>query len=448
MDIQINEISTDFLVIGSGIAGLWFAYRVANLFPSHRIVIVTKKEDTESNTNYAQGGIAAALGEDDTTEIHINDTIKAGAGLANKEIVRMVIEKGPKLVRELYELGIKFTTYYDSFGKLHFDLGREGGHSRRRIVHCQDQTGLEIEKGLINAVRGKNCLSILENHFACDLLIKGDECFGATVIDVNGNITRIFALVTLLATGGIGSVYLHSTNPKIATGDGIAMAFRAGARIANMEFIQFHPTALYGKKINDRCFLISESVRGEGGILKTQDGKTFTEKYHELGSLASRDIVARAIDAEMKRRQEDFVYLDMTHLDPDRIRNRFPLIYNTCLKFGINITKEMIPVVPAAHYVCGGIQINAKGETSLRRLFAAGECACSGMHGANRLASNSLLEALFFAEQAAETLTKNFPNAAFLTKKEKAKLLEGYPLNQIRISRLNEVEKKSWLICH
>ncbi|MEO0115831.1 MAG: L-aspartate oxidase [candidate division WOR-3 bacterium] len=408
--INIKEIDTDFLVIGSGIAGLWFVHRVADF---GKVILVTKKEDTESNTNYAQGGIAAALGEDDSTEIHINDTIKAGAGLAHKEIVKMVIENGPRLVRELYEVGVKFTTYYNSFGRQHFDLGREGGHSRRRIVHCQDRTGAEIEKGLVNAVRQKKSLNILENHFAIDLLVKDGECFGAIILDANGNLIKISAKATLLATGGIGTVYLHTTNPKIATGDGIAMAFRAGAKIANMEFIQFHPTALYGKKINGRCFLISESVRGEGGILKTADGKTFAERYHELGSLAPRDVLARAIAQEMKKSKKDFVYLDVTHLNPAVVKSRFPIIYKTCLEFGIDITKEMIPVVPAAHYVCGGIQINERGETNIPRLFAAGECACSGMHGANRLASNSLLEALFFASSAAESCKSNLKNWAF-----------------------------------
>jgi L-aspartate oxidase len=439
--MTINEIKTDFLVIGSGIAGLWFAYRVADF---GTVTLVTKKEDTESNTNYAQGGIAAVMGENDTTDIHINDTIKAGNGLANQKIVQLVVENGPKLVKELYEVGIKFSTYKDMVGKRHFDLGKEGGHTRRRIVHCQDQTGVELEKGLIRAAHSKNKLQILENHFACDLLVKDEKCFGAMVIDSTGNISKVFAKGTLLATGGIGSVYLHTTNPPIATGDGIAMVFRAGCQIANMEFIQFHPTSLYGEKINGRSFLISEAVRGEGGILKTQDGKTFVENYHELGSLAPRDIVARAIDAEMKKRHEDYVFLDVTHLDPDQIRRRFPNIYNTCLKFGIDITKDKIPVVPAAHYVCGGVKINEWGETNIKRLFAAGECACSGMHGANRLASNSLLEALFFAESASERCRQNCHNLSFPNQNQNENfMISYYTSNRIKRFQLNNYEKKT-----
>lgn len=437
--MEIKEVDTDFLVIGSGIAGLWFAYRVADF---GKVTIVTKKEMLESNTNYAQGGIAAVMSEDDSTDTHINDTIKAGAGLAHKDIVKLVVENGPRLVRELYEVGIRFATYYDKFGRLHFDLGKEGGHTRRRIVHCQDRTGSEIEKGLINAVRKKSSFCIFENHFAVDLLVEDDECFGAIVLDSEGKLNKIFAKATLLATGGIGSVYLHSTNPKIATGDGIAMAFRIGATIANMEFIQFHPTALYGRKINDRSFLISEAVRGEGGILKSPDGKTFVEKYHELGSLAPRDIVARAIAAEMKKHRTDFVWLDVTHLDPERIKSRFPVIYNTCFELGIDMTKEMIPVVPAAHYVCGGIQINSMGETNIRRLFAAGECSCSGMHGANRLASNSLLEALFFAESAAQKCQKNSKDLGYLDNRHKKYFsLDGNILT-LHSAELKPIEKK------
>ena len=439
--MTINEIKTDFLVIGSGIAGLWFAFRVADF---GTVTLVTKKEDTESNTNYAQGGIAAVMSEDDTTEVHIIDTIKAGAGLVHKEIVKKVVEKGPKLVREMYEIGINFSTYQDTFGKLHFDLGKEGGHTRRRIVHCRDRTGIEIEKGLINAARSKNKLQILENHFACDLLVKDGECSGAVVVDSNGRIFKILAKATLIATGGIGRVYLHTTNPPIATGDGIAMAFRSGCRIANMEFIQFHPTSLYGKKINDRSFLISEAVRGEGGILKNQDGATFAEKYHELGSLAPRDIVARAIDTEMKKYHQAYVFLDVTHLDPGSIKNRFPNVYRTCLNFGIDITKEKIPVVPAAHYVCGGVQINEWGETNIKRLFAAGECACSGMHGANRLASNSLLEALFFAESASERCRQNCRNLPFPNHDQNENfMITCYASNRIKRFQLNDHEKKT-----
>jgi len=393
-----HQIETDFLVIGSGIAGLWFAYKISE---TGKVCILSKKENTESNTNYAQGGIAASFGEDDSPIIHIQDTIRGGRGLAKQEIVQMVCAEGPKLVKELYDTGITFTTYQNASGIRHFDLGKEGGHSRARIIHAQDYTGREIERGLVNAV--KNKCNIFEHYLVANLILSKDkECLGVQAIDTKtGKQQSFFAKIILLATGGIGQVYLHTTNPKIATGDGIAIAYRAGAKIANMEFIQFHPTALYGHKIDDRYFLISEAVRGEGGILRTQDGNTFMEKYHELGSLAPRDIVARAIDNEMKKANQDYVLLDITHLDPEKIKARFPNIYNTCLSLGIDITKQPIPVVPAAHYVCGGISINAWGETDIPNLFAIGECACSGLHGANRLASNSLLEALVFAERAA-----------------------------------------------
>ncbi|MCX7785530.1 MAG: L-aspartate oxidase [candidate division WOR-3 bacterium] len=393
-----NLIKTDFLVIGSGIAGLWFAYKASDY---GQVIVLTKKEDTESNTNYAQGGIAAAFGEDDSPETHFRDTLKSGQGLAKPEIVRMVCEEGPKLVQELYEVGIQFTTYYNSSGRKHFDLGKEGGHSRARIVHAQDYTGREIENGLLKVLKEK--CQFYEHHLAYDLILNEQQhCIGTWAIDTKSGQFRTFiAKVVVLATGGIGQVYLHTTNPPIATGDGIAMAYNAGAKIANMEFIQFHPTALYGHKINNRYFLISEAVRGEGGLLRNQDGKTFMEKYHELGCLAPRDVVARAIDNEMKKNNQDYVLLDITHLDPEKIKKRFPNIYNTCLSLGIDITKQPIPVVPAAHYVCGGIMINEWSETNIPNLFAIGECAYSGLHGANRLASNSLLEALVFAERSA-----------------------------------------------
>ncbi len=393
-----NLIKTDFLVVGSGIAGLWFAYKMSEY---GHVIVLTKKEDTESNTNYAQGGIAAALGEDDFPEIHFRDTLKSGQGLAKPEIVRMVCDTAPQLVQELYETGIKFTTYYNSSGKKHFDLGKEGGHSRARIVHAQDYTGREIENGLIRVLKDR--CQFYEHHLAYNLILNAKgQCYGVSAIDTKtGHFRNFIAKVIVLATGGLGQVFLHTTNPPIATGDGIAMAYNAGAKIANMEFIQFHPTALYGHKINNRYFLISEAVRGEGGLLRNLDGKTFMEKYHELGCLAPRDVVARAIDNEMKKNHQNYVLLDITHLDPERIKRRFPNIYNTCLSLGLDITQQAIPVVPAAHYVCGGILINEWAETNITNLFAIGECACSGLHGANRLASNSLLEALVFAERAA-----------------------------------------------
>ncbi len=400
----MKTIETDFLVIGSGLGGLWFTNKVKD---AGKVILVTKKESAESNTNYAQGGIAAALGEDDSPEIHLQDTLKAGEGLAKEEIVRMVVETGPKLVKELYSLGVPFSTYYNAQGRMRFDLGREGGHSRRRIVHAKDYTGVSIEETLLSILKEKKRVEIRPQHFAIDLIVKDDECLGAYVYNrENDEPLRIFARVTLLATGGIGQLYLHTTNPSIATGDGIAIAFLKGVPVCNMEFIQFHPTSLFGHKIDDRAFLISEAVRGEGGILRNWQGEPFMSRYSEAGDLAPRDIVARACYNELKREKKEYVFLDLTHLDPTRLKERFPNIYHTCLNFGIDITKEMIPVVPACHYLCGGLLINQDGETNLKRLFAVGECSYSGMHGANRLASNSLLSTLVFANRAAEKALK------------------------------------------
>ncbi|MGQ9677932.1 MAG: L-aspartate oxidase [bacterium] len=389
----------DFLIIGSGIAGLWFAWKVGG---RGKVLIVTKKDSAESNTNYAQGGIAAAVAHDDNPTLHYEDTIQVGAGLAHPEIVRMVTEAAPRLVRELWALGIRFSTLDQSTEEPRFELGQEGGHRRRRIVHAQDATGAEIERGLLAAVRSQPDVTIWEEHFTIDLVLDATGvCCGAVVLDKStGKIKTVIAKVCLLATGGIGQVYLHTTNPAIATGDGIAMAYRAGAKIANMEFIQFHPTTLFGHRIEGRVFLISEAVRGEGAVLRTKDGKEFMSAYHLDGSLAPRDVVARAIAAELVRRGDEFVLLDCSSIPSQRLIERFPNIYRTCLKLGIDITRQPIPVVPAAHYVCGGISVNQWAETSIENLFAAGECAATGLHGANRLASNSLLEALFFAERA------------------------------------------------
>ena len=371
------DFETDFLVIGSGIAGLWFSLKASQY---GNVIVVTKKERSESNTNYAQGGIAAAVGKNDSIELHYEDTLRTGGGLSHPEAVRIMVEEAPRLVKELMGIGIEF-----SRKEREFDLGREGGHSRRRIVHAKDYTGASIERGLILTLRKTQRVKILENAFALDLIMDHQRCKGTWIFQ-KGEIFPILAKTTLLATGGMGQIYLHTTNPRIATGDGVAMAYRAGAKIANMEFIQFHPTSLYGHKMDDRAFLISEAVRGEGGILKTLDGKTFMEKYDERGCLAPRDIVARAIDAELKRRGEDYVLLDLSSLSPSSIKSKFPMIYETCLKMGIDITTQPIPVVPAAHYMCGGILTNVWGETSIPGLFSAGECACTGVHGANRLA--------------------------------------------------------------
>ncbi|MDI6839589.1 MAG: L-aspartate oxidase [bacterium] len=399
-------METDFLVIGSGIAGLTFAIKVSAYGDT---AVITKKESTETNTNYAQGGIAAALSSHDSIELHIRDTLNAGNGLCKKEAVRIMANEGPRLVVELSELGVEFTKDKDD----NFDLGMEGGHSERRIVHAKDATGAAIETTLVRVAKDKG-IKLFDNWLAIDLILKNNRCIGVWVFDVEkGDVFPFFSKATLIATGGIGAIYLHTTNPSIATGDGIAMAYRAGAKIANMEFVQFHPTSFYGKRIGDRALLLSEAIRGEGGILKTKDGHSFMEKYNSRKELAPRDIVARAIHKELKESGDEYVLLDITHIPEKRIKERFPTIYEVCLSFGIDISKEPIPVVPAAHYECGGILIDISGLTNIPCLYAAGESACVGVHGANRLASNSLLESLVFAHRAANAACKSLENVEY-----------------------------------
>ena len=402
------KIQTDFLVIGSGIAGLSFALKVAS---QGKVAVVTKKESAESNTNLAQGGIASVIGKEDQFDLHIEDTMKAGAYLCHRDIVEMVVKEGPARINELIEIGVKFTQ--NEKGTL--DLGKEGGHSRHRIVHAADLTGKEIEQALLTQVSAHPNITIYQNHISIDLITEhhlfGTEkqsqdsihCWGAYVLDVERNKVKTFlASTTMLATGGAGHVYLHTTNPLIATGDGVAMAYRAGAKIANMEFIQFHPTTLYNS--GTPSFLISEAVRGFGAILRNSRNEEFMKKYDERGDLAPRDVVARAIDSELKRSGDECVYLDLRHLDPVKVKDHFPNISRRCLEFGIDITKDLIPVVPGAHYSCGGVMTDRNGATTISGLYAIGEVAMTGLHGANRLASNSLLEAVVYSHHSSEAI--------------------------------------------
>ena len=405
----------DFVVLGSGVAGLSFAIKAA----AHgRVAIVTKRGKAETNTAWAQGGIACVWAQDDTVESHVADTLEAGAGLCDPLAVRTIVSEGPARVRELISWGLHFDEQDAAGGGTEIALGLEGGHSKRRILHFKDTTGRAIEDTLLAAVARSPNIEVLENMMAVDLITTAklgiaseNRCVGVYVLDEEtGDVRTVHSRRVVLATGGCGKVYLYTTNPDIATGDGLAMAWRAGAVVANMEFIQFHPTCLFHPQA--KSFLITEAVRGEGGVLVDSQGKSFMEKYHYRKSLAPRDIVARAIDAEMKRTGEKCVYLDITHRPADFVRAHFPNIYERCLALGIDITKEPIPVVPAAHYQCGGVRTDIDGATNVRGLFAIGEVACTGLHGANRLASNSLLEALVIAHRASVRVVRDEPAAS------------------------------------
>ena len=389
-------IRTNYLIIGSGVAGLTFAIKIADRFPDKTVTIVTKSNADESNTKYAQGGIAIVTDEtQDSYQKHIDDTLICGDGLCDAEVVKMVVTEGPKRLKELIDWGAKF----DTTPKGNFDLGKEGGHSENRVVHHKDQTGYEIERAILEQVHQKKNITVLDHHFALDLITENNHCVGAYVLNQKTNeIITFQSDYTLLATGGIGHIYGHTTNPVIATGDGIAIAYRANATIVDMEFIQFHPTALYEDSIDSK-FLISEAVRGFGAYLRTKSGHRFMPDYDPRAELASRDIVSQSIDLELKKSGDEFVYLDCTHLDVVAFVKHFPMIYDRCMKNGIDSAKDWIPVIPAQHYLCGGIVVDINGKTDIINLFACGECSRTGLHGANRLASNSLLEALVFSDK-------------------------------------------------
>jgi L-aspartate oxidase len=399
----------DFLVVGSGIGGLTYALKVARHFPDKNVLVMTKASADETNTKYAQGGIAVVNDlENDSFEKHIEDTLVAGDGLCNENVVEIVVKEGPERVKEIIEWGAQFDKETDG----DYKRGREGGHSEFRILHHKDVTGKEMERALLDAVNKQKNIEVVKHCFVVDIITQHHlgylvtkatpdiECFGVYVLNSQNNrIEKIVSRITLFATGGNGQVYRTTTNPSIATGDGVAMVYRAKGRIENMEFIQFHPTALYEPAVRGQAFLITEAVRGDGGILRNKDEEAFMENYDPRKDLAPRDIVARAIDSEMKRTGTEHVWLDCRHFTKEKFIEHFPNIYEKCISIGIDITKNMIPVAPAAHYSCGGIKTNEWGSSSIKNLYACGECASTGLHGANRLASNSLLEAMVFAHR-------------------------------------------------
>jgi len=405
--IFFKNMNVDFLVIGSGIAGLSFALKAAK---HGKVLIVTKSNEDESNTKYAQGGVAVVVNKSDSFEKHIADTLVAGDGLCDKSVVENVVKEGPQRIQEIIQYG----THFDEVTSGSYDLAREGGHSEHRILHYKDVTGFEIERALLERVHASPNITMLTHYFAVDLITqhhlglfvnKNSEditCYGIYALNTKSNqIEKIISKVTVMASGGAGHIYSSTTNPVIATGDGIAMVYRAKGKVRNMEFIQFHPTSLYNPG-EYPSFLISEALRGFGGVLRRRSGEEFMLEYDERGSLAPRDIVARAIDNEMKKSGDDFVYLDITHRDRGELLKHFPNIYAKCLSIGIDLTRDYIPVTPAAHYLCGGIKVDAFGLSSIKYLYACGECASTGLHGANRLASNSLLEALIYAHRIYE----------------------------------------------
>lgn len=414
--MSVTTTKTDFLIIGSGVAGLSLALKVAK---HGKVLLVSKAEICTTNTDKAQGGIASVMYEPDSFEKHIKDTIVCGSNKGDEKVIRMVIENAPKQIQALIQWGVNF----DKCNGL-YDLAREGGHSEHRILHHKDNTGKAIQKALQQKAKRHKNIQILEHHFAVDLLTQHhfgelvtketeNKCYGAYILNnKTGDVCTILSKITILATGGVGNIYNVTTNPDVATGDGIAMVHRAMGKVEGMEFIQFHPTSLYDPNVRP-SFLITEAMRGFGAILRNKKGEDFMPKYHEMGSLAPRDIVARSIDCELKKYGDDYVFLDVTHLTAKDTIDHFPNIYQKCLDNGIDITKDMIPVVPAAHYCCGGVKVDINGETSISRLYAAGEVASTGLHGANRLASNSLIEAIVYADRIAEHSIKRLAHIDF-----------------------------------
>uniref|UniRef100_A0A7C3UU22 L-aspartate oxidase n=1 Tax=candidate division WOR-3 bacterium TaxID=2052148 RepID=A0A7C3UU22_UNCW3 len=435
-------IRTDFLVIGSGLSGLNFSLRVSD---KGDVIVLTKKHKSDANTNYAQGGIAVVMSEEDSIESHIEDTLKAGEGICNYDAVKIMVEEGIRYVKELIELGVRFSKKIVD-GKEVYDLWQEGGHSHRRILHSEDLTGKEIERTLLSRIREKRNIRIFENILVFDLITEDNKCFGVSAIDLDtGEPVNIYSKITILCTGGGSQVYLHTTNPEIATGDGIAMGVKAGCSVGNLEFVQFHPTTLFSKKERERNILISEAVRGEGGILIDKRGRRFMEEFHPLKELAPRDVVARSIDKVLKETGDEYVYLDLRSIGKEKIKKKFPNIYRYCLEENIDITKEPIPVVPAAHYLCGGIVTDLWGRTEIENLYAAGEVSYTGVHGANRLASNSLLEALVFSSRAAEDAMNNIKRCKDYVSRIEKNIQMNYELEEVIVSHLiKEIKQTMW----
>jgi L-aspartate oxidase len=437
--METRRINTDFLVIGSGISALNFALRVCE---RGNVLILTKKEKTDANTNYAQGGVAAVLNKNDSFSSHIKDTCEAGAGLCVQEAVEIMVKEGPALIHDLIEWGVEFTKDKN----LNLELWKEGGHSERRIVHSGDFTGREIEKNLTSAIKNHPNIRIFEHHIAFELISGDGEVQGVLALDVStGEIIQVFAKITMLATGGAGQVYQHTSNPIVATGDGIVLAYKAGSRIVDMEFFQFHPTTLWTAEHMEKQFLISEAVRGEGAVLKDCESYRFMKDFDKRAELAPRDIVARACDSVLKEKGCEYVLLDISHKNSVSIKKTFPNIYKECLKHSIDITREPIPVVPAAHYMCGGIYTDLNGRTDLKGLLAAGEVAFTGVHGANRLASNSLLEALVFSTRAANIaedwkVTNPYPKEFKPPDKTRARIEESV----LAIHTKKEIKQTMW----